>query len=434
MKTKVIYPDIFLHEFLYEEIGTNNVKILSEQKPENEKYTEFPQLINLDNIETSIEFNLFLIEKFCFNNFSSNKKKRGNEITKLRIISLTTSLTVFLNWLTENNFNWKDEFYIDNEDPINFFKKYLIDRITSEENHISYDSAKLYLNDVKMLYEWAAHNHIIDRLPFEYYTSYYANEQSKKITSRAAPLIQVTSSSISIPKKYKGIKNKVLSAYTTTEYKLLINSKYCQNKGRQIWIKLAREYGLRRTEIININEDILDDDKHGLYIVIGKASKQREIYFKEPILKEISEYCNSNAKKLALHKYFKKNGYTNAPPLFLNNRGERIKHSTITNILYPVKAELEEVGFKFNKTFHDLRATYAVERVIELLKQGADWEHIEFVITDELGHSLFQTTKRYLNTRSARESWISQSGIGEALKSNGIFGDADEEEILDDFL
>src|SRR5690606_7055741 len=121
----------------------------------------------------------------------------------------TTSLTVFLNWLTENNFNWKDEFYIDNEDPINFFKKYLIDRITSEENHISYDSAKLYLNDVKMLYEWAAHNHIIDRLPFEYYTSYYANEQSKKITSRAAPLIQVTSSSISIPKKYKGIKNKV---------------------------------------------------------------------------------------------------------------------------------------------------------------------------------------------------------------------------------
>lgn len=434
MRTRPIPLNIFLRDCQYEVIGTEDIKILSEQRPEHKDYSDFPQLINLDNIETSIEFNLFLIEKFRFNDFSPNKSKRGKEITKLRINSLITSLTVFLNWLTENNVDWKDESYIDDEDPINFFKNYLIDRITSKENHISYDSANAYLRDVKMLYEWAAHNHIINHLPFEYHADYYVNKKSKKITSKAAPLVQVISSTISIPNKYKGIKSKVLSAYTPTEYNLLINSKYCQNQGRQIWIKLAKEYGLRRTEIININEDILDQDKHGLYIVIGKFSKQREIYFKEPILKEIAEYCNSYARKLALQKYFEKNKYTTSPPLFLNNRGERISHSTITNIIYPVKAELKEVGFKFNKTFHDLRATYAVERVIELLKQGEDWDHIEFAITDELGHSLFTTTKKYLNTRSARESWISQSGIGEAFQSNGIFGDAEEKEILDGFL
>ena len=434
MKTKAISLNIFLKDCQYEILGSDDIKILSEQRPEHEDYSNFPQLINLDNIETSIEFNLFLIEKFRFNDFAPNKRQRKKEITKLRLNSLITSLTVFLNWLTENNVNWKDESYIDDEDPINLFKRYLIYRITSKENHIEYDSANAYLRDVKMLYEWAAHNHIVNRLPFEYYADYYVNDKSKKITSKLASPIQVISSTISIPNKYKGIKRKVLSAYTPTEYNLLINSKYCQNQGRQIWIKLAKEYGLRRTEIININEDILDEDKHGLYTVIGKFSKQREIYFKEPILKEISKYCNSDARKLALQKYYEKNKYTTEPPLFLNNRGERISHSTITNIIYPVKAELKEAGFKFNKTFHDLRSTYAVERVIELLKQGEDWDHIEFVITDELGHSLFKTTKKYLSTRSARESWISQSGIGDALKASGILGDAEEQEILDDFL
>ena len=273
MKTKPISLNIFLRDCQYEIFGSDNIRILSEQRPEQQEYSDFPQLINLDNIETSIEFNLFLIEKFRFNDFSSNKIKRRKYISKLRIKSLITSLTVFLNWLTENNVNWKDESYIDDEDPINLFKRYLIDRITSKENHIEYDSANAYLRDVKMLYEWAAHNHIVNRLPFEYYADYYVNDKSKKITSKLASPIQVISSTISIPNKYKGIKRKVLSAYTPTEYNLLINSKYCQNQGRQIWIKLAKEYGLRRTEIININEDILDEDKHGLYTVIGKFSK-----------------------------------------------------------------------------------------------------------------------------------------------------------------
>ena len=214
MKTKAISLNIFLKDCQYEILGSDDIKILSEQRSEHEDYSNFPQLINLDNIETSIEFNLFLIEKFRFNDFAPNKRQRKKEITKLRLNSLITSLTVFLNWVTENNIDWKDESYIDDEDPVNLFKRYLIDRITSKENNISYVSAKAYLGDVKMLYEWASHNYIINRLPFEYQAAYYTNDQSKKITSKAAPVFQVISSNISIPNKYKGIKNKVLSAYT----------------------------------------------------------------------------------------------------------------------------------------------------------------------------------------------------------------------------
>ncbi len=117
MKTKAISLNIFLKDCQYEILGSDDIKILSEQRPEHEDYSNFPQLINLDNIETSIEFNLFLIEKFRFNDFAPNKRQRKKEITKLRLNSLITSLTVFLNWVTENNIDWKDESYIDDEDP-----------------------------------------------------------------------------------------------------------------------------------------------------------------------------------------------------------------------------------------------------------------------------------------------------------------------------
>ena len=426
--------NIFLKECQFEIIGTNNIKIISEQRPEHEDYTNFPQLINLDNIETSIELNLFLIEKFRFNNFSMDKNKLGNEISLLRIKSLQTALTVFLDWLTENKVNWKNENYEDNEDPINLFKNYLIDRIESKEAHLEYETASTYLNDVKMLYEWAAHNNIINRLPFTYSTYFHRNKNSSIINSKNTQFIKIIKKSINIPKKYKGIKSQTLSAYTHDEYNYLINAKYSQSKNRQIWIKLAKEYGLRRTEIINLNEDILDESKNGLHEVIGKFSKKREIYFRKKILDEIIEYCNTDSRKLAVHKFCKKNGYTAFPPLFLNNKGERITHKTITNIIYPVKAELEEQGIMLNKTFHDLRATYALDRVLKLWEKGNVMENIRFIVADELGHKLFETTKRYLVIKGARENWISQSGIGKTLENNNIPDNNQFKDTFNDFL
>ena len=71
---------------------------------------------------------------------------------------------------------------------------------------------------------------------------------------------------------------------------------------------------------------------------------------------------------------------------------------------------------------------------MSLLKQGIKMEHIEFVITDELGHNLFETTKRYLQTRSARISWINQSGMRDALKEIELADDNQSEDTLDDFL
>lgn len=431
METSSILPSIFLKDFQYEILEDTDVKILSKQRPEHEFYSNFPQIINLSNIEVSIEFNLFLIDKFRFNNFSANKSKAGDEISILRIKSIQTALTVFLNWLTKNKINWKDENYLDNEDPVSLFKNYLIDRIISQDKHLEYETAKRYLDDIKMLFEWAVHKNIITRLPFTYSFHYNSNEHSSTITSKKAPIFQNVTRSIKIPKKYKDIKNKKLSAYTPEEYSNLINTQYCQSQNRQIWIKLARYYGLRRTEIINLNEDILDESKNGLYKVTGKFSKKREIYFKQNILDEIKEYCNTRSRKISLQKYFEKNKYTPTPPLFINNQGNRVSHSTITNIIYPAKSELRKNGIKFDKTFHDLRATYALYRFMELMKKGIDMQHIEFVITDELGHNLFETTKKYLTTKKARESWMTESNIGDVLNNIDFYRD---EEILNDFL
>ena len=152
------------------------------------------------------------------------------------------------------------------------------------------------------------------------------------------------------------------------------------------------------------------------------------------MLDKIIEECNTDSRKLAVHKFCKKNGYTAFPPLFLNNKGERITHKTITNIIYPVKAELEEQGIMLNKTFHDLRATYALDRVLKLWEKGNVMENIRFIVADELGHKLFETTKRYLVIKGARENWISQSGIGKTLENNNIPDNNQFKDTFNDFL
>lgn len=143
------------------------------------------------------------------------------------------------------------------------------------------------------------------------------------------------------------------------------------------------------------------------------------------MLEAIKNYCNSRNRKIALQKFYEQNGLNEIPPLFLNNQGKRISSTAISNIIYPVKNELEEVGYKFNKTFHDLRATYAVDRVMDLLNKGFDMEAIRVVVSDELGHSLFETTKKYLVTNSIRSSWSEKIGLHEILSDEGI---------LDEFL
>ena len=430
MKTLTIYLKIFLKDLDYEFLDTNDIKIISEEEAIDSLYEKFPQIINLENIDTSIEFNKFLIDKYRYNNFNINSN--GKEISRLRIVNIQNSLVRFLDWLTQNNINWKVELTTTDETPIKLYQKYLIDQI--QEGVIQYGTATTYLGDVIMLFEWALSRNLIEALPFEYNIYHYTNHNSNIVTSKRSPSKQIYSAKIRIPKKYKNIKNKFLSAFTTEEYNHFTNTEYCQSQARKIWIKLAKEYGLRRNEIININEDILDENKQGLYDVIGKGNKKRKVYFKEKILKEIKEYSNCKQRKLALQKLYLESGYTTYPPLFLNNEGKRILASSLSNIMYPARAELAAKGIKFNKTFHDLRATYAVERVLELLQKGLDFEDMKFVISDELGHSLFETTKKYLRIKNARETWSEQSGVADMIDITELTNPKYTEDILDDFL
>lgn len=419
-----------LKEFKYNISSTGDVDLTFSENNIDKSYNNFPQILHLHNLKTSIEFNKFLLDKFRFNNFNISGK--SDKISLLRIKSIQNSLTIFLNWVTENNINWKDELAVSDETPIHLYRNHLINLII--DNKILYSTSLTYLGDIRMLYEWAVHKNIISKLPFDYTIIHVKNYNSKLINSKGAPSRQVVSANLKIPKKYKDINIKKLSAYSEKEYQLLINCDYCKTPARQLWIKLAKEYGLRRIEIINLNEDILNYNNNGLYKVIGKFQKKREIYFKQEILKEIQVYCNIRSRKIALDKYYIANGYTDQSPLFLNNKGERITPTTISNIIYPARDEIVQSGYKFNKTFHDLRATYAVERVTDLMKQGLDFEHIQFVISDELGHNLFETTKKYLMTKKVRENCIDNNVVGRIFKDEHLFGNSENKGLLDDFL
>ena len=421
MKCIIIETKIMLKDFKFKISENLDIEIILSQQETNKDYNSPPQLVHLDNIKMSIEFNKFLIDKYQYNDFNTNIKNKEVDVKTIK--SLRTALVIFINWLTENDVDWKSEKLYKNEQPIYLYRNFLIEKII--EDKIIYDTATTYLGAVRQLYEWAISRGKIKKLPFNYQVNYNSSQHRNIISSKFSSTRQVISTNISIPKKYKKVKNKVLSAYSKDDYERLITSNYCKVDNRQIWIKLAKEYGLRRTEIANINEDILDESRKGLYIVVGKFKKQRELYFKNSMLEAIKNYCNSRNRKIALQKFYEQNGLNEIPPLFLNNQGKRISSTAISNIIYPVKNELEEVGYKFNKTFHDLRATYAVDRVMDLLNKGFDMEAIRVVVSDELGHSLFETTKKYLVTNSIRSSWSEKIGLHEILSDEGI---------LDEFL
>lgn len=431
MKSIGILANIMLKEFNYKVLDNKDIEYSSNERKED-RLEKFPQIFNFENLETSIEFNRFLLDKFLENNFNVNSN--GQEVTIGRIKSLRNSLIKFLNWLTANQINWKDHHYLKYELPIYKYRNYLIDEIKRVNSPIKYSTANTNLGDVRMLYEWAKSKNVIEELPFSYQIIYAPTSNNNRISSRAPKIKKMLSADITIPKKYIQPSSKELSAYTEQEYNLLINSEYCQAKSRQLWIKLAKEYGLRRIEIANLNQDILNDEYKGTYKVTGKFQKQRGIYFKEEILEEIKDYCNSKSRKLALNKYYENKGFTNAPPLFLNNKGDRINEATISNIIYPVKDELGNKGFIFDKTFHDLRATYAVNRLIELLKDQVNLDDMKYALQDELGHTLFDTTKRYLRVNRLRGDWSHTSGAGDYLSKVKGVESSDEGNILDDLI
>jgi len=146
-------------------------------------------------------------------------------------------------------------------------------------------------------------------------------------------------------------------------------------------IEMLYSTGVRVSELINITlNDFNFSDKS--IKVFGKGSKERIVYFGDYVTELYDLYIIKRDKLLK----GKQSEY-----LFINNKGDNLTTSGVTNML---KVILKKISIKNNISPHTLRHTFATH----MLNSGADLKSVQ----ELLGHTNLSTTSIYTHVSNER--------------------------------
>lgn len=235
----------------------------------------FPRVLSLLRIQGALEINLFLEHRY---KGLFMPPKRGGKKNPLGGVSLTTvqslanSMSLFLQWVENNNVDWHEVYAISDSDkakywlPVYRYRKHLIEQVIAKD--IDRDTANLYINHVRQFYEWARKQRRIDKVPFKYKTKVI----KKKRKDGSLDLLftdygseekgfTITTTDLLIPKKYKQKKSDDagLSPYSQDELKLLYASNELTKHGTKLRVDLAVQCGLRAEEVATFTASYVVD-------------------------------------------------------------------------------------------------------------------------------------------------------------------------------
>ena len=163
----------------------------------------------------------------------------------------------------------------------------------------------------------------------------------------------------------------------------------------QLMIELFYALGIRRAELISLNDEDIDFHK-GEIKITGKRSKQRVVPAPQALLSKISEWQRLRNQE---REYPSKDN-----PLFMI-KGKRISPSQVYTI---VKKELQDTTAR-KKSPHALRHSFATD----MLNEGADLNTVK----EFLGHSTLSTTQIYTHISLAEIKKAYSSAHPRAKKS-----------------
>jgi site-specific recombinase XerD len=391
------------------------IRVIDYQKPH--VVNKFPLLFSDEHTEACLELNLFLECRYKGKFLKPQKGGQKNllgGVTVKTIRSIANSLKVFLKWLDNEKIDWKDMYMVSVSDkakewlPPYRYKHYLIGRI--KRNELSLDTANLYISHVRQLYEWAWQTKRIEKLPFNYVDKVIKRKKSNTdfdlIFSSLdySRGIVVQTSDLIIPKKNKQKKmifNDGLSPYNKEELERFYSTEYMQTESRKLWADLSLLCGLRAVEVTLLNEtEIIDTylDETTVYSVriLGKFNKYREILVPRSFMARLWCYKNSPERLRRSSKWDSKHSLSNKP-LFINRSGDRLNEGSITNITSISATELLNRKFYLERSFHDLRSTFATYLARFLLEQDLPLGFIQYKLMSLMGHTNFSTTEKYIN-------------------------------------
>lgn len=314
--------------------------------------------------------------------------------------------------------------------PTYGFKKHL--REAYKNGDIARSTANSYMGVVIKFYKfYLARNHPFEHPPFKYEIVKVNTSGSHEYMRKTLIHVDTTDLRLKLPNdtSYYGLSRKLIpmnhQEWRVAEkyYKELRTgvSNRSNNTKRvalsqefQIAIELSRYCGLRRSEIISLRVNsiykpssehlrkkyLINADGLALDPRAGVATKNGTVRIAEipsELMQQLYDYTNS-ARHIHRRKLYEKNHLEDkhSPPLLLNQLGKPYSSKSIDarwgELRNAVRSELPN----FSHKFHNLRSTYAVERLKELLNSGIKEGKALDYLQSVMGHRSRATLLGYL--------------------------------------
>ena len=133
---------------------------------------------------------------------------------------------------------------------------------------------------------------------------------------------------------------------------------------------LFYDTGIRLNELLNIEVRNVFLEKRCIFLTTTKTNKDRYVYFSNHTKKLVAKHLNLSGNK----------GY-----LFTNKDGGKLKESAIESLFARIRRKLKITNFSPHRLRHSLSS--------EMYNNGCDL----ILISDILGHSNLNTTRRYIH-------------------------------------
>lgn len=178
---------------------------------------------------------------------------------------------------------------------------------------------------------------------------------------------------VNMPKFEKELPN-VLSKDDLNKMRRVINTEKITGIRDRLIIELLYSSGIRASELINLNEYVIDFNEREMRIV-GKGDKERITFFSRNAKKWLEKYIEEKKKE---YKNYSKE------ILITNSKGKKLTTRSLRRL---ISNHATEAGLQKEVTPHVFRHSFATE----LLNNGVDIRYLQ----ELLGHSSISTTQVY---------------------------------------
>ena len=375
--------------------------------------------------------------------------------------SVSRGLLLYFQFLMDHDFEWNNFPHRPNQRPTYRFKSHL--EMLYREGLLAVSTCKSYLNVVVNFYKfYMLRKYEFDNPPFEHevINLLLNSKDHSSMKPYYRQVINTTDLRLRLPNKQNADVPNYLRSLTDYEWDKLdhiLNSTRRGikiNCGQPVSVSIAIEVrllmfimrytGMRREEAVAINREWISKPTEEQLIkgcirkpigysvgIHTKGGKEREIEIPAKLMAALYEYSRSSRymKRVEVFNSLNNQRWT---PLFIAQGGKKkLDENTLNGRWLEIKRVIDiELGYPFDHKMHNLRATYAVMRLKELINNGMPAGDALVYIQNRMGHSSLATTQIYLKQTEGKVSAFekAEDAISYVLENNGFNTDGLSEE------